>query len=129
MPRSYREDNVMDTDAPQQPPAPQELDDATAEAHKPFPLVGVGASAGGLQALQQFFSHMPADTGMAFVIILHLSPTHDSSAAALLQHTTAMPVIQVTESVAVSPNHVYVIPPTQDLSMRDGSIQVQDRDG
>jgi two-component system CheB/CheR fusion protein len=94
----------------------------------PFPLVGVGASAGGLQPLQHFFAHMPPDSGMAFVVILHLSPTHESHAASLLQHVTTMPVVQVTEAVSVAPNHVYVIPPAQDLSMVDGTIQLQERE-
>src|SRR5688572_26951362 len=58
----------------------------------PFPVIGLGASAGGLQPLKDFFTHMPADSGMAFVVILHLSPKHESHAATLLQATTKMPV-------------------------------------
>ncbi|MDQ3133973.1 MAG: chemotaxis protein CheB, partial [Acidobacteriota bacterium] len=88
----------------------------------PFPVIGLGASAGGLQALKDFFTHMPAESGMAFVVIMHLSPKHESHAAALLQATTEMPVTQVTEAVKVEPNHVYVIPPTKNLEMHDGHI-------
>lgn len=115
-------------DTPSDEEIPSEQDDiATAEAA--FPLVGIGASAGGLQALQQFFAQMPADSGMAFVVILHLSPIHESSAAAVLQTATAMPVLQVTEAVNVLPDHVYVIPPAQDLSMADGTLRLEQRDG
>lgn len=83
----------------------------------PFPVIGLGASAGGLQALKDFFAHVPAESGMAFVVIMHLSPKHESHVAALLQATTSMPVTQVNESVKVLPNHVYVIPPTKNLEM------------
>ena len=91
-----------------------------------FPVIGLGASAGGLQPLKVFFTHMPADTGMAFVVIMHLSPKHESHAATLLQATTEMPVTQVTQAVKVEPNHVYVIAPTKNLEMSDGQIIVKD---
>jgi two-component system CheB/CheR fusion protein len=80
-----------------------------------FPVVGLGASAGGLNALQQFFASMPADSGMGFVVILHLSPEHESHAAEILQKSTQMPVTQVNERVRVEPNRVYVIPPNKHL--------------
>jgi len=118
----------MDTNAQQPQPGMADIDDVTPQSHTRFPVVGVGASAGGLQALQQFFSNMPPDSGMAFVVILHLSPTHESNAASLLQQVTVMPVIQVTEAVQVQPDHVYVIPPARDLSMLDGSIRLHERD-
>lgn len=89
-----------------------------------FPVIGLGASAGGLQALKDFFAPMPAESGMAFVVIMHLSAKHESHAAELLQATTAMPVMQVTESVKVEPNRVYVIPPTKHLAMNDGHISL-----
>ena len=92
----------------------------------PFPVIGLGASAGGLQPLKDFFTHMPANSGMAFVVIMHLSPKHESHAATLLQATTEMPVTQVTEAVKVEPNHVYVIPPPKNLEMSDGQIIVKD---
>ena len=92
--------------------------------HAPFPVIGLGASAGGLQALKDFFTHVPAESGMAFVVIMHLSPKHESHAAALLQATTEMPVMQITESVRVEPNRVYVVPPTKHLAMNDGHISL-----
>ncbi|HEY6802745.1 MAG TPA: PAS domain S-box protein [Pyrinomonadaceae bacterium] len=87
-----------------------------------FPVVGLGSSAGGLEALKDFFAHVPANSGMAFVVIMHLSPKHESHVAKLLQATTAMPVMQVTETVRVEPDNVYVIPPTKNLEMSDGQI-------
>lgn len=117
------------SDTPQQESQLEQANDTSTELSHTFPLVGIGASAGGIQALRQFFTHMPSDSGMAFVVILHLSPTYDSNAAALLQSVTSMPVIQVTEIVPVEPNKVYVIPPTHDLSMNDGTIRLNERDG
>ena len=91
-----------------------------------LPIVGLGGSAGGLAALQQFFAAMPADSGMAFVVIMHLDPQHESLLAELLQRTTAMPVLQVVGHVRVEPNRVYVIPPAKHLSMTDGSLALSD---
>ncbi len=95
------------------------------QSHK-FPVIGLGASAGGLKALLEFFEQMPSDNGMVFVVIMHLSPKHESNAAAVLQNATRMPVTQVTETVQVQPNHVYVIPPTKDLSMHDEMLLLSD---
>src|SRR3712207_2494842 len=92
----------------------------------PFPIVGLGASAGGLEALTTFFAHTPPDTGMTFVVILHLAPDYPSQAAALLQAHTAMPVMQVTDRVPVAPNHVYVIPPAKHLVLADGHLQLDE---
>jgi two-component system CheB/CheR fusion protein len=94
--------------------------------HLTFPVVGIGASAGGLPALLTLFGHMPADNGMAFVVILHLSPKHESSADQVLQRVTRMPVLQVTEAVKIEPNHVYVIAPSKQLSMSDGNLVVSE---
>src|SRR6185436_13245021 len=99
----------------------------TSQTATPFPVIGLGASAGGLQALKDFFTHMPANSGMAFVVIMHLSTKHESHAATLLQATTEMPVMQVTEAIQVEPNHVYVIPPTKNLEMSDGQIILKDQ--
>jgi two-component system, chemotaxis family, CheB/CheR fusion protein len=98
--------------------------EASLAPHLSFPVVGIGASAGGLPALLTLFGNMPADNGMAFVVILHLSPKHDSTADQVLQRVTRMPVIQVNESVRIEPNHVYVIAPSKQLSMIDGMLVV-----
>lgn len=90
----------------------------------PFPVVGIGASAGGLQSVKRFFEHMPADSGMAFVIIFHLSPDHPSIADRILREVTQMPVLQVNQRVSITANHVYVISPAQQLLMDDGHLDV-----
>ncbi|MBK59064.1 MAG: chemotaxis protein [Pseudomonas sp.] len=90
-----------------------------------FPVVGIGASAGGIQALMTFFEHMPNDCGMAFVVIMHLSPKHESNIDKIIQNVTKMPVLQVTQSVAIERNRIYVIPPALDLSMNDGYLRLQ----
>ncbi|NJM05954.1 hypothetical protein HC891_06760 [Candidatus Gracilibacteria bacterium] len=91
-------------------------------SHPSFPVVGLGASAGGLAALQQFFAAMPLNSQMAFVVILHLSPDYESHAAAILQRATAIAVQQVTEPVRVAPNTIYIIPPDRHLRMQDGML-------
>jgi two-component system, chemotaxis family, CheB/CheR fusion protein len=91
---------------------------------KRFFVVGIGASAGGVDALRQFFRHVPPDCGMAFVVIMHLSAQHESSLPALLQTQTTIPVMQVTKAVKVEPGHIYVIPPHNYLVMADGMIQL-----
>ena len=89
-----------------------------------FPVVGIGGSAGAIPALQTFFQGMPAAPEMAFVVILHLSPDHESNLASILGNVTKMPVVQVTETVKFQKNHVYVIPPTHLLTMHDGDIEL-----
>ncbi|MDN3224740.1 CheR family methyltransferase [Pseudomonas nunensis] len=93
-----------------------------------FGVVGIGASAGGLQAIKLFFDNMPQDNGMAFVIILHLSPDHESIADKIIQESTQMPVLQVTETVPIERNHVYVISPAHRLTMNDGYLEVSPSD-
>jgi len=90
-------------------------------------VVGIGASAGGLSALKSFFQNMPTDSGMAFVVIVHLAEHHQSNLSSILQTNTSMPVIQVTETLRVEPNHVYVIPPGKYLEMIDGEIRLAER--
>ena len=92
-------------------------------------VVGLGASAGGIGALKKFFENVPEGAGMAYVVILHLSPDHDSRLAEVLQHSTWMPVTQVSESVRIKPDHVYVIPPNRSLSMEESSLVLSDVTG
>ena len=89
-----------------------------------FPVVALGGSAGAIGALQAFFRAMPANPGMAFVVILHLSPDHESNLDSILGNVTAMPVTQVNENVKFERDHVYVIPPTHLLTMHDGDIEL-----
>lgn len=93
-------------------------------SHLGFPVVGIGASAGGLEALRTFFEQMPADSGMAFVVVLHLAPDSQSVADRIMQGTTSMPVLQVTQPVPIERNHVYVISPANRLSTNDGYLRV-----
>ncbi len=90
------------------------------------PVVGIGASAGGLEALQTFFGALPADTGMSYVVIVHLNPNHESHLGELLQAKTEMPVTQVQDPVPLEPNHVYVIPPSKRLETVDHTLSVSD---
>ena len=98
------------------------LTDLLSQKPKDFLIVGIGASAGGIQALRDVFLHVNENSGMAYVVILHLSPSHDSKLAEVLQTTTTVPVVQVTERTHIAPNHIYVVPPNQHLVMEDGHI-------
>ena len=89
-----------------------------------FPIVGLGASAGGLEAFEAFFKAMPSDSGMAFVLVAHLDPTHISLLPELLQKHTKMQVFQVEDGMQVRPDVVYVIPPNKDLNLFKGALQL-----
>jgi two-component system CheB/CheR fusion protein len=89
-----------------------------------FPIVGIGASAGGLETLEKFFAKMPEKTGMAFVIVQHLDPNHIGMMPELLQRMTKMTVFQVTDCLKVKPNCVYVIPPNKSMSILNGSLHL-----
>ena len=89
-----------------------------------FPIVALGASAGGLEAFEQFFRRVPADSGMAFVLVSHLDPDHSSILTEILQRITAMPVVEAQDQMAVEPNCVYVIPPNRDMAIFHGALQL-----
>jgi two-component system, chemotaxis family, CheB/CheR fusion protein len=91
-----------------------------------FPIIGIGASAGGLEALELFFKNMPNNCGMAFVVIQHLDPTHIGIMPELLQRMTQMKVLQATDALKVKPNHIYVIPPNKSLSILRGRLHLFD---
>ena len=96
----------------------------TAPKKEDFPIVGIGASAGGLEALEQFFGNMPKDSGMAFAVIQHLDPDHVGIMPELLQRTTSMKVIQARDLLKVKPNCVYVIPPNKSMSLLNGTLHL-----
>src|ERR1043165_2733168 len=96
------------------------------QAGDDFLVVGLGASAGGIKAFKEFFAHVPHESGMAYVVILHLSPEHESHLAEVLQVATEMPVMQVSGSVQIEPNHIYVIPPNKSLAMSDGQLALSE---
>src|SRR5690349_16614246 len=83
-------------------------------ARKNFPIVAIGGSAGSFPAFEKFFTHMPADSGMAFIIVIHLDPGHKGNLAELIQRYTPMPVAEAMDGAIVKPDHVYVIPPDRD---------------
>ncbi len=103
---------------------PEELD--VARSHLDFPVVGIGASAGGIGALQKLFGGMPRESGMAFVVVMHLSPDHDSSLPAIIERAAGLPTMAATESTPIEANHVYVISPSKKLAMTDGHLRVTD---
>jgi two-component system CheB/CheR fusion protein len=114
MPDSNRED----------PPLEQEA--AVTELAKRFPIVGIGASAGGLAAFEAFFAGMPADKdpGMAFVLVQHLAPDHKSILTDLIRRYTRMQVFEVEDGMVVRPNCTYIIPPGHDMAFLNGSLQL-----
>ena len=89
-----------------------------------FPIVGVGASAGGLEAFEQFLRNAPSDSGMAFVLVQHLDPAHASTLTEILQRSTTMPVVEAYDQLAVAPNSVYVIPPNREMAIFHGVLQL-----
>jgi two-component system CheB/CheR fusion protein len=89
-----------------------------------FPIVGIGASAGGLKAFEAFFRQMPSDSGMAFVLVQHLDPTHDSILVDLIKRVTAMDVFEAEDGLQVQPNTIYIIPPNRDISLLHGTLHL-----
>ncbi len=89
-----------------------------------FPVVGIGASAGGLEAFEQFFRNTPADIGMAFVLVSHLDPNYHSILTEILQRATLMKVMEAVDKVTVQANHVYVIPPNRVMVIKGGKLQL-----
>jgi two-component system CheB/CheR fusion protein len=113
-------------------PGTNRLDLAKTEPAPDFPVVGIGASAGGLDACRRLVGAIPRDSGMAFILVQHLDPTYHSMMVELLADHTAMPVQQATEGLAIERDHVYVIPPGSYLSVAKGLLHLtvpQDRHG
>lgn len=108
-PAAARSDTVLTTDAVPESTRPR--------VDETFPIVGIGASAGGLEAIEQFLKGVPQKSGMAFVVVQHLDPTQPGMLPELLQRATPMPVSQVTDTQVIRPDSVYVIPPGHDLSL------------
>jgi len=116
--------------ASEEPESPQPGSDARDGAKAPgssvgrFPVVGIGASAGGLESFVQFLGAVAAGSGMAFVVVQHLDPSHPSILSEILQRSTAMTVVEATDQMQVLPNRVHVIPPNRDLGIFHGVLQV-----
>ncbi|ADB15876.1 MCP methyltransferase/methylesterase, CheR/CheB with PAS/PAC sensor [Pirellula staleyi DSM 6068] len=102
-----------------------EEDDLDSKRGRPeFPVAGLVASAGGLDAFKKFFAAMPADSGIAFVLIPHLAPTHSSLMVELVARQTSMPVVEATEGMAVEANRVYIIPPNKNMTIEGGVLRL-----
>ncbi|MEG4209763.1 chemotaxis protein CheB [Microcoleus sp. S13_B4] len=109
-------------------PAALDSQQLAAESDAAFPIVGIAASAGGLEAFTELLSHLPIDTGMAFVLIQHLDPAQKSLLSEILARTTQMPVNEVKDGIAVEPNQVYVIPPNTKMVLSKGVLQLFPRE-
>ncbi len=115
----------MDNNEADKRTVPKKADLEVSQSTKRFPIVGIGASAGGLDALRSLFKAMPADTGMGFVVTQHLDADHHSLLADLLAKYTRMSVVQVENGLGVEPNHVYVIPPNAYMTVSDGVLLIK----
>jgi two-component system CheB/CheR fusion protein len=89
-----------------------------------FFIAGLGASAGGLEAFEEFFEKLPPDTGIGYVIVTHMDPTKKGIMPELIQRSTRMPVVQAEDNMAVEPDHVYVIPPNRDMTISGGVLKL-----
>ena len=92
-----------------------------------FPVVGIGASAGGLAAFKKLLKAIPEDSGMAYILVQHLDPAHDSILTELLQKVTKIPVQEITDNVHVEPDHIYIIPSNKLLTATNGVLQLSPR--
>jgi two-component system CheB/CheR fusion protein len=110
-------------------PKPPELpsDPDARVGNDPFPVVGVGASAGGLEAITQLLGALPNDTGMAFLVVQHLDPRHASRLPELLARATGMPVLEAAHGLRMEPDHVYVIPPNVSMGLTEGLLHLTPR--
>jgi two-component system CheB/CheR fusion protein len=107
--------------------SPASTEPSTETPAPAFPIVGIGASAGGLDAFTQLLKHLPADTGMGFVLVQHLDPDHESALARILERVTSMPVREGANELRIAPNHVYIIPSNTDMATAQGVLKLQRR--
>src|SRR6185436_21036064 len=87
------------------------------DGHNPYPVVAIGASAGGLEAFSLLLASLPADTGMAFLLVQHLDPRHESRLTDILGRKTSMPVLEAAHGMSIQQNKVYVIPPNANMAI------------
>ena len=92
-----------------------------------FPVVGIGASAGGLNAFKKLLHSITKDSGMAYVLVQHLDPNHESVLPELLQKVTEIPVVTITDEIKVLPNHIYILPSNKMLIANDGVLELSPR--
>ncbi len=115
----------MQAEEPASPNRSTNMTDNRPAYERLFPIIGIGASAGGLEAFEAFFRACPADTGMGFVLVSHLDPDHVSLLTEILQRNTTMPVVEALDKVPVAPNQVFIIPPNREMSILKGVLQLR----
>jgi two-component system CheB/CheR fusion protein len=102
-------------------------DKSDTPSSKEFPVIGVGASAGGLEAFKRFIGALPESPGMALILVQHLEPSHESLLTEILQRSTDLPVEEITDNVHVEPGHIYIIPSNKLLTASDGHLRLSSR--
>jgi len=103
----------------------EEMNETEVPAKQPinsFPIVGMGGSAGSFSAFEAFFLNMPVDSGIAFVVVMHMDPTHNMDIAKLFQTSTSMPVLEAVDGTLIEPNKVYIIPPNRDMGIQNRNL-------
>jgi two-component system CheB/CheR fusion protein len=127
-PKSKRSHKTAPAQRPATPARPlPKASEPLSDEPNAFPIVGVGASAGGLEAFTQLLKSLPADPGIALIVVQHLDPTHESQLANILARVTPLPVLQVETGQTVQPNHVYVIRPDRNLAILNGTLSLMPR--
>ncbi|MGI8635785.1 MAG: CheR family methyltransferase, partial [Segetibacter sp.] len=106
---------------------PQNGDILHGKEARPFPVVAIGASAGGLEAVTELMQNLPIDTGMAFVYIQHLDRSHESALVPILRRATLMNVFEVQDGTSIQPNHLFIIPPNTDMTLDGGVFKLSER--
>jgi two-component system CheB/CheR fusion protein len=101
-----------------------EVQKATEKKAKDFPVVAIGASAGGIEAITELLKHLPENIGMAYVYIQHMDPDHESMLPSILGRVTKMPVQEAKEAVLIKPDHLYILPPNRDMELLDGTLKL-----
>ena len=118
---------TVERKSPKERPAPRQSTrerEAVDRTHSFLPVIGIGASAGGLEAFQRFFANMPPHAGMAFVIVQHLDPDHESMMSQLIARSTEMTVLQADDGMLIEADHIYIIPPNKYIAVAGGSLRL-----
>ena len=119
--------NDAKSSLPGENPGPEDAPASRGRTDTAFPVVGIGASAGGLEAVSQLLEALPPNTGMAFVLVQHLDPKHESKLDSILAKATAMPVRDATNGTAVETDRLYIIPPNATMAIADGVLHLEPR--
>jgi two-component system CheB/CheR fusion protein len=124
--RKLRAGQVQRVQRVQRPARSPEIDKhaGAAPADPPFPIVGIGTSAGGLEALSAFLQHVPEGSRSAFIVLQHLDPTHKGMLPELLQRATRLPVVPAADRMTIEPGRVYVTPANTDISLLHGTLHL-----